>query len=555
MRLLRAVAAGRRKNSLQDTGWTFFAAIPTDAPVLIVEYPPSENCYALAERARCVVAACPASPEVVRLREWEKVHHVEPDIARKIQICVMNPAGSMPFGSEVFSQIVLRGFEQGSQPQGFKRLTGKAWEKLIVGLSACLKPGGEMCVFVENTSLKTVLRKRRLSGSVWRTASMLRRHSFSVETILYFYPALGNVTEVSDKKHKDGAASSLRERIAPFLKSEGAMIVCKKPGDRRYKSVTEQIVEKIEREDGRRDTGVIRLKKGSGGAYVLQAGSSIARLPRLWRSENTARWSNNFEALVGLKHASLPFKVPEAFVKGIASGQPYSVESKLAGRVDEGSAKGDFRAQRLMAQAVDNLIALFRNTCSFGVLGTSDFLRLFSEPIASAARHFDAAGSDALWKLNDRLREEFVGTEVPLATTHGDFKRSNFLLDERGRIDGIFDWDLSRSPGLPMLDLYLFLGFEMNRPDIPTQIMTEFIDKPPLNNRFVLRYVRNTYAVSESRLKSLALLTVIYYLAYHRTVLDGGANTRRTLEAVLIRARGLASPENLTPQTADLRHH
>jgi hypothetical protein len=474
------------------------------------------------------------------MKEWEKLHRVDSEIARRICFCVFDFTGVLPFNEGVFSQVVVSGLERSLHSQEFEKSYRKAYEMLIIRLSNCLKPGGELCVFVENTSLKTFVKKRRATGFLLWAILTLKHHKFLIQSVLYFYPALGNVSVMSDKRHNSRRSSKIKEQVNHLLKSEGAMIFCRKPGDREYVSVAEQIVTKIETECGHHNAGVLRLMKGSGGSFVLQTNSAIVRLPRLWRSENVARWSNNFEALIGLHNIALSFKIPEVYIKGKMSGQPFSIESRLSGKSDNGKKPSYLSGKSLQVQAIDCLIELFKSTSSVSTLLETDFLRLFSDPINSATRHFNKVETKTLWKLNDWLRAEFVDREIPLVTTHGDFKRSNLLLNERGTISGVFDWDLSRSLGLPILDLFLFLGFETEEVDFSTRIMNEFIDKSPLGNPLVLHYIQNTYDLPELRLKGLALLTIIYYLAYHCTTLERTAKTRNNLEAVIMRATELA---------------
>jgi hypothetical protein len=509
-----------------------------------VEHPPSESCYALAEQAKCVVVVCSAPSEEFRLREWARLHRIDFEIAERIHFCVLDPKGALPFEDESFGQVVVGAFQQQPGPGKFNKLSARAWEKLISNLTRSLEPGGEMCIFADNTSLKTALSKRRLPGSFSWATPMLCCNRLSINTVLHFYPSLGNVTVVTNRQERCGVLAAAREAVRRLLKSEGAMILCRKATVGTHMSVVEQVVERIEAECGYRNSCALRLTKGSGGAFVLQTKDSIVRLPRLWRSEIKARWSNNFDALVRLGRVRLPFQTPRACFKEEVSGQPYSVEARLGGKADTGKSLSYPKSQRLSSQAVDYLIALFKNTCSVVILRKEEFLSLFTEPIRCASRHFNEAGMESLRNLNDRLAEEFIGTEIPLVTTHGDFKRSNFLFDERGDIDGIFDWDLSRSPGLPLLDLYLFLGFEddcSQAADIPGRIMARFVDKSPLENDLVSRYVRDTHAMPETKLRHLALLTVIYYLAYHRTVLDATAETRNGLDGLLIQIEELTS--------------
>jgi aminoglycoside phosphotransferase (APT) family kinase protein len=513
----------------------------------MVESPLSENCYALAERAFSVITASRDPLDTLKLREWGKQHRIDKEILRKIQSCVLDVTKNLPFQETVFSLIVVGDLSRKFCVLKRGQFLCNFAEKLVLNLSRHLKTGGEMCVFMDNTSLKTVLKKHKLWPSLRWTVAMLKQHGFQIETILYFYPALGQTIVAHNLNNEGKRFKNLGEKINALLKSEGAMVVCRKPGDKRYESVTKQIISKIGRERGYQDAEICRMTKGSGGTFVMHTEKAIVRLPRLWRNGIVERWSNNFEMLRRLEHIQLTFKTPEPFFREKFAGQPYSVESKLSGKTDERKNLRHPRFQYLSTQVVGCLIVLFKKTHTVATITSKEFALLFSEPIASMTRHCDETGKRTLEKLEQWFEGEFLDTKFPLTTTHGDFKRSNFLFGKKGRLEGVFDWDLSRSPGLLLLDLYLYLGFEMtldSTDDVSAKIIAEFIDKSPLENSFVSRYTQNTYPMPESKLRGLALLTIVYYFSYHCTFLDIEARVQSGLNMFLNRVDEFTKTEN-----------
>jgi len=49
--------------------------------------------------------------------------------------------------------------------------------------------------------------------------------------------------------------------------------------------------------------------------------------------------------------------------------------------------------------------------------------------------------------------------------THGDFKRTNLLVNDNLDIQGIIDWDLSKDKGLPLTDIVLMASYEIGLRD------------------------------------------------------------------------------------------
>jgi hypothetical protein len=91
-------------------------------------------------------------------------------------------------------------------------------------------------------------------------------------------------------------------------------------------------------------------------------------------------------------------------------------------------------------------------------------------------------------------------------------------LDEDNNITGVFDWDLSIELGLPLIDLFLFTGFEESekrKKSFQSVILEDFITIDGSANEMVRKYIDETDKFLKDKVKYFAFLCIVYYFLYH----------------------------------------
>jgi len=145
--------------------------------------------------------------------------------------------------------------------------------------------------------------------------------------------------------------------------------------------------------------------------------------------------------------------------------------------------------------------------------------------------------------------------------THGDFKRTNFMFGKGGRIEGLFDWDLSIPDGLPLMDLCVFMGYEatsMTNQELYEPIFTELVNKSPLQHPLTQSYFKNTFEIDEFRARALAFEAVVYYLAFHLKSFIHDPKMKDRIGILVTEGNKLFHLQNEIPRiqgAAQIKHH
>jgi len=526
--------------SLQHSGWKFFVRIPIGEKALLFASPLSESSLALAERASLVVVVGKKLENDPSAEEWGKQYCLRKELLNRIQLCTVCGTEEMPFRERTFSVIAIDSMEEAIRSYGGGRSRWMVPEKLVVDLFKYLRPGGEIFISMKKPSVKSVLRCDQFGllpqWIVWR----LRKQNIQVETTMDFYPSLGNVIIVRVNKNNQYRKKNVRYMLKALLKSESFGIVCKKPHEGESRIFIKEVLNNAKGKKNSLDPDLYKVIRGSGGTFVLDTGLFIIRIPRLWYPDIVCqRWLRNFQTLEALGRLRLPFKTPQPIHVGHVEGQPYSVESKILGYNMDGVAINGKKLKKLSTQVIESLISLFHVTSKTTTLDEKEFKRLFGDPIDRLSLYSNMYSKRKLEDIKEKYRSIFLNTEFPLILNHGDFKRSNFIFARDDRLYGICDWDLSLSSGLPLLDLYTFLGYEIGinlNLDLQTAIITEFINKSPCDNVLITHYLEKTYPIDEMKTKLLALLTIIYDFAFHSMGFFVDSKTKQDVEAFLSRA-------------------
>lgn len=129
-------------------------------------------------------------------------------------------------------------------------------------------------------------------------------------------------------------------------------------------------------------------------------------------------------------------RVPALLARGCAGRASWSLEQRMPGRPASPTL-----STRLLAECVDFLVALHRVDAPAPESPTA------TTPVAATL----SAHPQAVRRLADSAAERVQ--ELPRGFGHRDFWHRNLLVDERGRLSGVVDWDSASGGSLPFLDL------------------------------------------------------------------------------------------------------
>jgi hypothetical protein len=108
--------------------------------------------------------------------------------------------------------------------------------------------------------------------------------------------------------------------------------------------------------------------------------------------------------------------------------------------------------------ALEYLLSFHQETRRTVLVDPMIFKALFAV-LFDGARCRNPGQFEELSVLEDLVRTRASETEFATVWAHGDFKVENVMYDPRRlTVTGVIDWELSRNPGLPMLDL-IYLQF------------------------------------------------------------------------------------------------
>jgi aminoglycoside phosphotransferase len=222
---------------------------------------------------------------------------------------------------------------------------------------------------------------------------------------------------------------------------------------------------------GRGDTGVFAVRGEAGSPALLKAtGTRQGRL----------QLERQVEVLAALHadHRLGPWArlVPRTLGVGDVDGLHFVLESRLAG-VDPRWASAADRA-RLTPLALEVIAELQARTGTVAPVDEAAVDRWVRQAAAHVRNVVRAEHRLALDRLEAELVAVLAGRNVARSWTHGDFNRTNVLLDG-GRISGIVDWCEAEPDGLVGADAVTLLisermldGAELG------QVLLRWLDEP-----------------------------------------------------------------------------
>jgi aminoglycoside phosphotransferase (APT) family kinase protein len=157
--------------------------------------------------------------------------------------------------------------------------------------------------------------------------------------------------------------------------------------------------------------------------------------------------------------------VPRAIAWGEQQGRPYYVETALPGVAATDLVRRQAEPVILRQDAARLIRQLHIATLRRQVVDETLFARLVGEEL-ELLRQLAGGWPEAallrqkLEQLEDLLRQQLAGRELPFSWTHGDFWPGNLLLQpEAASITGIVDWDRAAADQMPLHDLLHLLAY------------------------------------------------------------------------------------------------
>ena len=343
--------------------------------------------------------------------------------------------------------------------------------------------------------------------------SLLEEKLFRVVTKLNIYPSYGPIETVTEERGLITYGQRYRATLRKIVKGESSGLLLGKS----WPFNTSGVIRNIEQhhETVHTDRSDIRVYVGTANTLVGKLPGGIVRVP-LGR-EPLSRCRNNFETLHALRAIS-PVAIPVPCHSGQFGDLVYFEETKLPGDEPIGQWKWDGKSDMITAQAFRYLLQLHAITSQKVILGEGLYESLVGLPFKSLYGYCQRTDKDLFANVEILLKERLLGKEAVLVRTHGDFKRTNLLVNETGKVIGLIDWDLSRTMGFPFIDLLWYLSYEIHLkrriPFYQAIVRVAFEDDLFLNER-VQSYWQELGIGPPERQKIYAAILLLYQIHEH----------------------------------------
>ncbi len=199
--------------------------------------------------------------------------------------------------------------------------------------------------------------------------------------------------------------------------------------------------------------------------------TAVAKMTR--RSHTDAPLRAEHDMLAALTARGLPTvgrQVPRALLLEGVAGRTVLVTSALPGgpMSVRYHAPGHLRRPALVADdlaAAAGWLAAFQQDTGQGAMDTAEAFRVFALPAFDGYRSALGWGHPEQRLLESCAEgaERLAGRALPLCAVHGDFAPGNVLVEDAGGprrspIVGVVDWELGRTRGTALTDLFKFVA-------------------------------------------------------------------------------------------------
>lgn len=373
---------------------------------------------------------------------------------RKIEtVSILGLQEPLPFQEGLFDVICLSNAQIWLEGDGGPVRKGRDYFSKLLNL---LTPGGMIYVGIRKGPLFSDIGQE--SQGLWqrRLVPALERNPSRVLTRLTFYPTSGPVQAVFEERNTKSWVDRCRSTLKKAVKGESYGLIIGKSLPDRLSGVIGSIVNQSEIEQS--DRSDIQVYVGTANTLVGKLPGRIVRFP--FGDEAFFRCRNNYETLQALQGKS-PVVAPASYDLRRFGDLRYFAESKLPGVEPTGTRNWSWKADMMTSQAFHSLLQLHTATAQKVIFDDVLFGRLVGASLSHLMRYCQGADKEMVAKVEVLLKERLLGKGIVLVRTHGDFKRTNLLVNESGKVVGVIDWDLSRELGFPLMDLLWYLSYEV----------------------------------------------------------------------------------------------
>jgi aminoglycoside phosphotransferase (APT) family kinase protein len=251
-------------------------------------------------------------------------------------------------------------------------------------------------------------------------------------------------------RFRSWASSTVRTRVAGF--------VAARRGDETAPSLLDGLLRQLPLREADRRRARETVHLGSWDVFRAETAGLIVRIPTSPAGADRCR--RNARALRELEATPLPFETPRLAHEGTWRGVHYVAETRLGGRPARYIDASPRERARIRRLGHEMLVGVYGRTHRAIRLDAATVGDLFTGPLERVEPFVEPAVAAKVRRLRERLAARLPGTEWQVTRTHGDYKATNFLMDRRGRISGVVDWDLSQPSGLPLTDCILMEAFD-----------------------------------------------------------------------------------------------
>jgi aminoglycoside phosphotransferase (APT) family kinase protein len=354
-------------------------------------------------------------------------------------------------------------------------------------------------------------RTARLVGDLRRSFPAVTRHFYSDE--------LTRASELSSAE-VGGVAGRLRAMVARYSAPAVGLLGVRSSNHRSLFASAQQAASRC-CADAWNTAVALRCERQhfatpEGFVFLLRCARTGRRVVlRLALNRRTAeRFRTNYDTVEAVARQA-PSRVPTAIGSGEVAGTPFYVETMLEGRPLRSALRNAPPARRsaLLSGAVEWLGSLQHADVERHEVTGALLASHVIGPAARAMRFLNRGGTDAAAALQDYLCAALRGQHLPFVRTHGDYSVDNILVNGRGAVSGVFDWDLSCPRGLPLLDvIYLLASEAVSRGRVTfADALLQLWSSP---DQHLLESYCAELQIPSSLVKPLVLLQWCYHLAY-----------------------------------------
>ncbi len=425
-----------RTSPFHNGGWELFSDLPAGASILVIEAGLGSASLAisrLASEVWTVFEDADLAKSACSRAEHERISN--------LTVVCTSLSKRLPFHDASFDAVAVRGWGDELRPQA-------SFAALLSELRRVLKSTGSLYVDGRGFFPLFLGLRMRLAGFTFPNILI---HLVDKEKLPYEIRC--------GLKH-----SRLRSMIKNFLyllqPSRLCGLLSKRSSATHQTTMLDHILSEIPNETTVVKRDALPLHFGSFDIYGLRTDRHVIRMPTTNVGER--RCETSMQAMRALEKHSFSFEMPKFTKFGKFRGQSFYAESRIPGRPAPYLSFSKSEMQRLRKGAQTHLAELYQHTRHSIVMGTDELNRFFFDPLSAMSVQVFPSARQPLTDVKKLIEARLKGKTVDLVHTHGDFKASNFLLDDDGNISGLIDWDMAKPDGLPLTDVIACEGFHLS---------------------------------------------------------------------------------------------